>query len=69
MKVVTVDSEFSQVENLLTGEHDIFADPNLYLLNVKTVSPLVCYYVSGLLTTLDRLRLLQESARLENGKA
>jgi hypothetical protein len=69
MKINTVDSEFSQVENLLTGEQDLFADPNLYLLNVKTVSPLVCYYVSGLLTTLDRVRLLQESARLENEKA
>ncbi len=65
MKVSTVDKDFSHVENLLNGEGDIFADANLYLLNIKTVSPLICYYVSGVLVTLDRLRLLQEDIRRE----
>ncbi len=69
MKIATVDSEFSHVENLLTGEADIFADPDLYLLNIKNLSPLICYYVSGVLTNLDRLRMLQENLRRDTEKA
>lgn len=69
IRINTIDNEFSQVENLLTGSHDLFPDPSLYLLNVKNVSPLVCYYVSSLLITMDRLRMLQESARLLYEKA
>lgn len=68
MKVQQVDIEFSHVENLLTGEADIFADANLYLINIANVAPIVCYYVSGILTHLDRLRLLQENTRRESEK-
>jgi len=68
MKIATVDNEFSHVENLLTAEAELFADADLYLLNIKNLSPMICYYVSGVLTTLDRLRMLQENTRRDTEK-
>ena len=69
IKTASVDGDFSQVENLVDGTVDIFPDAHLYLLNIKTVSPLVCYYVSGLLTIIDRLRMVQEELRSLLGKS
>ena len=63
MKVSGVDQELSKVENLITGEMDIYSDPSLYLVSIKNISPMVCYYVSDNLIIIDRLRLLLENSR------
>jgi len=65
MKISPVDKELTRVEGLLSGKHDIFFDSDLYMISNKTLDPLVCYYTSTVLSSLDRLRLLQEDSRRE----